>query len=37
MHETGRSKLVHWDNTEGWDGEEDVRRVQVGGYIYAHG
>ena len=21
MHETGCSGLVHWDNTEGWDGE----------------
>ena len=21
MHETGHSKLVHWDNPEGWDGE----------------
>ena len=20
MHETGLSKLVHWDNPEGWDG-----------------
>ena len=19
MHETGHSKLVHWDNPEGWD------------------
>ena len=22
MHETGHSKGVHWDNPEGWDGEE---------------
>ena len=21
MHETGHSKLVHWDNPDGWDGE----------------
>ena len=21
MHETGHSKLVHWDNSEGWDEE----------------
>ena len=21
MHETGHSKLVHWDNPEGWDEE----------------
>jgi len=22
MHETGHSKLVHWDNPEGWMGRE---------------
>ena len=22
MHETGRSGLVHWDDPEGWEGEE---------------
>ena len=22
MHETGHTKMVHWDNPEGWDGEE---------------
>ena len=22
MHETGCSGLVHWDDPEGWDGEE---------------
>ena len=27
MHETGHSKLVHWDNPEGWDGEGG-RRVE---------
>ena len=21
MHETGHSKLVHWENPDGWDGE----------------
>ena len=26
MHETGHSKLVQWDNPEGWDGEEGGRR-----------
>ena len=26
MHETGCSGLVHWDDREGWDGEEDGRR-----------
>ena len=28
MHETGHSKLVHWDNPEGWDEEADGRGVQ---------
>jgi len=31
MHETGHSKLVHWDNPEGWDGEGGRRWVQEGG------
>ena len=30
MHETGRSKPVHWDNPEGWDGEGVGRGVQDG-------
>ena len=34
MHETGHSKLVHWDNPEGWDGEGGVRD---GGHMYTHG
>jgi len=25
MHETGPSKSVHWDDPEGWDGEEGGR------------
>ena len=37
MHETGHSKLVHWDNPEGWDGEGDGRRVQDVGHTYTHG
>ena len=28
MHETGHSKLVHWDNPEGFDGEGGWRGVQ---------
>ena len=28
MHETGHSKLVHWDNPEGWDREGDGRGVR---------
>ena len=27
-HETGHSKLVHWDNPEGWDGEGGGRVFQ---------
>ena len=28
MHETGRSGLVHWDDSEGWDGEGGGSGVQ---------
>ena len=28
MHETGHSKLVHWENPEGWDREGGERRVR---------
>ena len=37
MHETGCSGLVHWDDPEGWDGEEGGRRVQDGEHMYTHG
>ena len=37
MHETGHSKLVYWDNPEGWDGEGGERGVQDGGDMYTHG
>ena len=39
MHETGHSKLVHWDNPEGWDGEGGGRGVGdgVGGHMYTRG
>jgi len=37
MHETGHSKLVHWDHSEGWDGERGGRGVQDGGHMYMHG
>ena len=37
MHETVHSKLVHWDNPEGWDGEGSWRVVQDGGHMYTHG
>ena len=31
MHEAGHSKLVLWDNPEGWRGEGSGRGVQDGG------
>ena len=30
MHETGCSGLVHWDDPEGWDGEEVGREFRMG-------
>ena len=30
MYETGCSELVHWDDPEGWDGEEGGRGLQDG-------
>ena len=30
MHEAVNSKLVHWDNPEGWDGEGGGRWGQDG-------
>ena len=36
-HETGRSGLVHWDDSEGWDGEGGGRMVQDGEHMYTHG
>ena len=37
MHETGYSGLGHWDDPEGWDGEEGRRGVQDGEYMYTRG
>ena len=37
MHDTECSGLVHWDDPEGWDGEEDGREVQDGEHVYSHG
>ena len=37
MHETGHSKPVNWDNSEGWDGEGGGRRVQDGEHMYTCG
>ena len=33
MHETGGSRLVHWDDPEGWDGEEGGRQIQDGEHM----
>ena len=35
MHETGHSKLMHWGDPEGWDGEGGGRGVWDGG-TYVH-
>ena len=37
MYETGCSGLVHWDDSEGWDGEGGGRRVQDGEHVYTCG
>ena len=36
MHETGCSGLVHWDDSEGWDGEGG-RGLQDGEHMYTCG
>ena len=35
--ETGHAKSVHWDNSEGWEGEGGGRGVQDEGHMYTHG
>ena len=37
MHETGCSRVVHWDDPEGWDGEAGGRGVQDGEHMCTHG
>ena len=37
MHDTGCLGLVHWDDTEGWDGEGGGRGVQDGEHVYTRG
>ena len=37
MHDTGCLGLVHWDDPEGWDGEEGGKRVQDGEHMYTCG
>ena len=37
MHEAGHSKLVPWDNPEGWDREGGGSGVQDPEHMYTHG
>ena len=37
MHDTGCLGLVHWDDPEGWCGEEGGRRVQDREHMYTCG
>ena len=37
MNNTGCLGLVHWDDPEGWYGEEGGRRVQGGEHMYTRG
>ena len=37
MHEAGHSKLVLWDNPQGWGGEGGGRRFRMVGHMYTHG
>ena len=37
MHDTGCSGLVHWDDPEGWVGEDGGRGVQDGDHMYTRG
>ena len=34
MHDAGCLGLVHWDDPEGWYGEEGGRRVQDGEHVH---
>ena len=37
MQDTGCLGLVHWDDSEGWDGERGGRGIQDGEHMYTHG
>ena len=37
MHDTGCLEPVHWDDPEGWYGEEGGRGVRDGEYVYTCG
>jgi len=37
MNEAGCSGLMHWDDSEGWDGEGGGREAQDAEHMYTHG
>ena len=37
MHDTGCLGRVHWDDSEGWEGEGSGRAVQDGEHMYIPG
>ena len=37
MEDTGSLELVHWDDPEGWYGEESGREIQDWEHVYACG
>ena len=37
MHKIGHLKLVHWDNSKGWDGEGGEKGVHNGEHMYTYG
>ena len=37
MHDTGCSRLVHWDDPEGWYREGGEREVQNWKHVYTRG
>ena len=37
MHETRCLGLVHWDDPEGWEGEDVGGGAQDGEHVYTHG
>ena len=37
VHDTGCLGLVHWDDTERWDGEGGGKGVQDGEHMYTRG
>ena len=37
MQDTGSLGLVHWDDPEGWYGEEDGRGIQDWEHVYTRG